>query len=139
MPNKKISSLTLRRKRFGYEQKQIANLLGHKTIYQICRYESGQRTPSLKDAMKLSVIFQIPICVLFESYLSKCREDLKNHLKDSGLNRQFDLENLPHAGYCSYLELMVTENINAFDADKIWHHIKTLVEERSEKILGNQP
>ncbi|MDQ6785849.1 MAG: helix-turn-helix transcriptional regulator [Acidobacteriota bacterium] len=60
MPNINTNSLALRRKRLGYEQKQIAVLLGHKSTYQICRYETGQRIPSLKEAIKLSLLYGLP-------------------------------------------------------------------------------
>jgi transcriptional regulator with XRE-family HTH domain len=137
MPNINSCSLALRRKRLGYEQKQIAVLLGQKTIHQICRYENGQRVPSLKVAIKLSMIYGLPIHVLFESYFYQCREELKNRLKTSGLAEKFSLENMRDVDFCSYLELMNSTRISESNADKIRHHIKVLVEERSKKILGN--
>ena len=134
MPNNKPSRLALKRMSLGYEQKQIANLLGQKTIYQYCRLENGQRVASLKDAIKLSLIFRLPISTLFDEYFVKCREELEKCLKTSSLSDQIKLEDVE---YCSYLEMMRSKYEGKANADKIRHHIKVLVEERSHKILGN--
>lgn len=137
MPNINSSPLALRRKRLGYEQKQIAVLLGQNSIHQICRYETGQRIPSLKVAIKLAVLYRLPLQVLFEDYFRQCREELKNRLKNSGLAGKTDLEKAQNTDYCSYLELINSSHVNRESADKIRHHIKVLVEERTKKILGN--
>jgi transcriptional regulator with XRE-family HTH domain len=137
MPNINTSSLALRRKRLGYEQKQIALLLGHKTIYQISRYETGQRTPGLKEAVKLSMLYGIPIGALFSRYFSRCREEVEKAIKQSGLASKINLENAAKIDFCSYLEMLNSNRISESGADKIRHHIKVLIEERSRKILGN--
>jgi transcriptional regulator with XRE-family HTH domain len=137
MPNINSSLLALRRKRLGYEQKQIAVLLGHKPTYQISRYETGQRIPSLKEAMKLSILYGLPVRALFNRYFRQCREELEKTIKQSGLANKISLENAPKADYCSYLELMNSSHISELNADKVRHHIKVLVEERSKKILRN--
>ncbi|MGI8467017.1 MAG: helix-turn-helix transcriptional regulator [Pyrinomonadaceae bacterium] len=137
MPNINSSSLALRRKRLGYEQKQIAVLLGHKTIHQICRFESDQRIPNLKAAIKLSILYGLPLDDLFDNYFRCCREELENRLESCGLTDKFKLENVRNAAYCSYLELMNSARISESSADQIRHHIKVLIEERSKKILGN--
>jgi transcriptional regulator with XRE-family HTH domain len=136
MPNINSSSLALQRKRLGYEQKQIAVLLGHKPTYQISRYETGQRIPSLKEAMKLSILYGFPVHILFNRYFRRCREELEKTIKQSGLANKINLENAP-ADYCSYLELMNSSLISERNADKVRHHIKVLIEERSKKILVN--
>lgn len=137
MPNINSSSLALQRKRLGYEQKQIALLLGYKTRHQISRYETSQRIPSLKEAMKLSMLYGLPVYTLFNRYFRQCREELETTIKQSGLDAKVNPENTPKADYCTYLELMNASHISKLNADKIRHHIKVLVEERSEKILGN--
>jgi hypothetical protein len=131
MPNINSSWLALRRKRLGYEQKQIAVLLGHKNTYQISRYETGQRLPNFKEAMKLS------LRVLFEQYFRRCREELDTTVKQSGLTNKINLQYDRDADFCSYMELMNSARITELEADKIRHHIKVLVEERSKRILGN--
>lgn len=138
MPNINSSSLALRRKRLGYERKQIAYLLGHKTTHQLCRYETGQRTPSFKEAVKLSLLYNLPLRAPFDRYFRHCFEELENSIKHSGLTVKINLENNPDAAdYCSYLELLNLDRLSELDANKIRRHIKILVEERSKKILGN--
>ncbi len=101
MPNINSSSLALRRKRLGYEQKQIAVLLGHKTAYEICRYETGQRMPNFNEAAKLSILYGLPLQVLFDRYFRRLREELENTIKNSGLTAQINLENNPVVDYLS--------------------------------------
>jgi transcriptional regulator with XRE-family HTH domain len=137
MPNINSSLLALRRKRLGYEQKQIAVLLGHNNTYQISRYETGQRIPGFKEAMKISILYGLPLRVLFEDYIRRCRKELEDSIKQSGLAGRIDLQNALQLDYCTYLERMNSTRISEFEADKIRRHIKVLVEERSKKILGN--
>jgi transcriptional regulator with XRE-family HTH domain len=137
MPNINSSSLALRRKRLDYEQKHIALLLGHKTTYQISRYETDQRTPNFREAVKLSLLYNLPLSILFESYFRRCREELENSIKSAGLAAKINLENaLEVDGYCSYLESMNSDRISETAADRIRRHIKVLIEERSNKNLA---
>ena len=137
MTNINSSLLALQRKRLGSEQKQIALLLGHKTTYQISRYETGQRVPSLREAVKLSILYGLPIRSLFDRYFRRYREELDDSINRSRLTDKINLKNIPQAEYCSYLELMNQSRFSRFDSDKIRHHIKVLLEERSKKFLGN--
>lgn len=137
MPNINSSLLALRRKRLGYEQKQIAVLLGHKTTYQISRYETGRRIPSLIEAMKLSILYGLPVQTIFNRHFRQCREELEKTIKQSVLTTKINLSNAAKADHCSYLESLNSTKISKLGADKIRHHIKVLVEERSKKILGN--
>lgn len=135
MPNINSSSLALRRKRLGYEQKQIAVLLGHKTKHQICRYENGQRIPSLKTTIKLSILYGLPVRILLDRYFHQCKKELESRLEHSTLAAKINLEGI--SDYCSYLEAMNSARISQNSADKIRHHIKVMVEERAKKILNH--
>lgn len=137
MPNINSSLLALRRKRLGYEQKQIAVLLGHKNTYQISRYETGQRVPGFKEAIKLSVLYDLPVRVLFDRYFRRCGEELENRVEQSGLAAKINLQKPRDVDYCTYLEALNSTPISEHKADNIRRHIKILVEERSKKILGN--
>jgi transcriptional regulator with XRE-family HTH domain len=137
MTNINSSLLALRRKRLGYEQKQLAVLLGHKNTYQISRYETGQRVPSLKEAIKLSLLYGVPIRTLFDRYFKQSHEELENSLARTGLDKNIKLQKSRSSDYCTYLELLNNVQIDDQEADKVRHHIKVLVEERSKKILGN--
>ena len=45
----------------GYSQQQVAELLGLKSHNRICRWEKGQLVPHLKNLIKLSELYQLPI------------------------------------------------------------------------------
>ena len=137
MPNVNPNSLALRRRQLGYAQKHIAALLGHNTTHQICRYETGQRVPGLKDALKLSLIYGLPVRALFDPYFHLWRDELKNRLKKSGLAANMTIETDRIESNCSYLESLNSDFIDEPTADGIRRHIKVLVEERSKKILSN--
>lgn len=134
MQKEKPSRLALRRIRLGLEQKQIAQLLGQKSIYQYNRLENGQRPPTLKDALILSLIFRLPITTLFDEYCRKCGNELYQQLKDSSLSNLIKPESF---GHCDYLEMMNSKLISQENSDKIRSHIKILVEERANKILNH--
>ncbi len=136
MTNINSNILALRRKRLGYEQKHVAVLLGHKNTYQISRYETGQRTPGITDAIKLSILYGLPIRTLFERYFRRCEEELMSSMTQYGLKGKIISQNMSDIDKCSYLEMMNSTHISQRDADKIRHHIKVLMEERSKKILG---
>lgn len=137
MPNINSSLLALRRKRLGYEQKQVAVLLGHNSTYQLSRYETGQRVPGFKEAVKLSILYGLPVSVLFEGYVRLCRKELENSIKQPGLAGRINLQNAREMDYCTYLETLNSARISEFEADKIRRHITVLVQERSKKIQGN--
>lgn len=134
MQKNKPSRLALRRIHLGLEQKQIAQLLGQKSIYQYNRLENGQRPPSLKDAILLSLIFRLPITTLFDDYCLKCQDELQKQLLKSSLLNRVKTEKIE---YCAYLEMMGSKFISKENADKIRYHIKVLVEERTKKILNH--
>ena len=137
MPYINSSSLALRRKRLGYEQKQIAVLFGYNNTVRISRYETGQRMPSLKDAIKLSVLYGLPLNLLFDKYFRKSQDELEETIKRSGLSTKRTFQKDADFEHCSYLDLMKVPHLNESNADRVRRHIKILVEERSKKILGN--
>ena len=53
--------LWLYRKKMGYSQKVVAQLLGRKSSARICDYERGKFLPSLETALKLEIILGIPL------------------------------------------------------------------------------
>lgn len=128
-------SLALWRKRLGYEQKQIAALLGHETKHQISRYENGQRIPDLQTAIKLAILYGLPVQVLFDGYFRRCRKELEARLKNSSLTIKADLDNAQD--FCSYLENMESIPIDGRTIDKVRRHIKVLIDERQKRIPGN--
>jgi transcriptional regulator with XRE-family HTH domain len=135
MPNINSRLLALKRKHHGYEQKQIAVLLGHKSTYQISRYETGQREPGLKDELKLFMLYGLPVRALFDQYLRKCRKELENTIRNSKMSDRINLENVATVDYCSYLEAMSACLISTGVSDAVRHHIKILIDQRMEKSI----
>lgn len=137
MPKAKPNRLWLARKRLGYEQKQIAPLLGHRAVSQISFWESGHRVPNLKTALKFSILYRLPVRVLFHTYYERCREELISLAKQDGREYGFNVDLTEPTDYCSYIELMRSPFVTEIDKVKIRRHIKQLMDERSAKILDN--
>lgn len=129
----KANRLANARKRHGYEQKQIAYLLG-KTLPQISLWETGQRSPHLKTAIKLSILYKLPVRILFNNYYQSCLEELNAKAKSCGDFRpNFDLTE--PTDYCTYIELMKSMFLGEPDREKIRRHIKILMDERRIRVL----
>lgn len=47
-------------------QMDLAHLLGHKYQDRISRWEQGQSVPHIKNLMKLSEVFEVPISAIYE-------------------------------------------------------------------------
>lgn len=119
MPNINSSLLALSRKRLGYEQKQIALLLGHKNTFQISRYETGQRVPGFKEAVKLSLLYGLPLRVLFSRYFRRSLEELENAINQTGLSAKINPQQHRGIDYCSYLDALSSDRLSEEDADKM--------------------
>lgn len=65
------------RRKIGLEQKQVANLLGHKTSDQISRYERGTRFPNFKTAFKLAIIYGASLQELFPEHYERYRREVQ--------------------------------------------------------------
>lgn len=135
MPNTTTNRLWLARQRLGLGQKQVAKLLANQTTHQLSRYENGQRLPSLKMALKLSVIYKLPIRVLFPTSYQACLEELRS--RAGSLSVKLDLDLTKPTDYCSYIEMINSEFLNATDQEKVRRHIKVLMDERRVKILDH--
>ncbi len=132
LKQKHKNQLFLIRKKNDLGQKQIASLLGHKTIDQISRYERGARLPSLKTALKLQIIYHLPINVLFHGYFSKCLDEIQTKTKISGDN--FVLAATKEAEICTYAELLKPLQVPKLEMDKVAKHILELMNTRTEKM-----
>lgn len=136
MPNIKTTRLWLVRKRTGHEQKQIARLLG-RSIPQLSRYESGQRIPSLKVALKFSIVYKLPIRLLFRDYYDECRREIEGRAKSSERSAVFTFDITDPVDYCSYIEMMKTPFMTDVDKRKVQRHVLDLMKERRTEILDH--
>jgi transcriptional regulator with XRE-family HTH domain len=133
MAKLKASRLWLARKRIGQEQKQIAKLIAC-PIEQISRYETEQRLPSLKTALKFSILYKLPIRTLFAAYYEECRKEVTRRAESSkGLKLDLD----EPTDYCSYIEIMKASFMSEADKTRIRKHALELINERRTKILGH--
>lgn len=136
MPNIKTTRLWLVRKRSGHEQKQIARLLA-RSIPQISRYETEQRVPSLKTALKLSIIYKLPIRLLFQDYYDECRKEINSRMKSLKHQAIANLDITDPTDYCSYIEMMKTPFMTDVDKRKVQRHVLDLMKERRTEILDH--
>ncbi len=135
MLNTQANRLWLARKRVGVGQKQVAQLLANKTTHQLSRYETGERLPSLQMALKLSIIYRLPIRVLFPTEHQACSEELRSRVQNLHMKLALDLTE--PTDYCSYFEMMKAGFLNAIDEEKLRRHIKSLMDERRVSVLDH--
>jgi len=77
--SKKIAAnnLWIYRKKKGFSQKRVAFFLDHKTSSQLSHYERGAKYPNLINALKLEIIYQVPVSFLYGDLYKKLREDIR--------------------------------------------------------------
>jgi transcriptional regulator with XRE-family HTH domain len=129
------NKLSLARRRRAIEQKQVAVLLGHKGIDQLSRYERGVKLPSLKAALKLGLIYKIPIRVLLDGYLDACREDIRR--EEEKLNkpaRERLIDPADEAEFCTIEEKLSSSNVGESELAKANSHVAHLIRRRAEQL-----
>ena len=129
--------LFLIRKKMGLGQKQVALLLGHKTTDQISRYERGVKLPSLKTALKLGIIYHIPIRILLYDYFEQCLDEIKEQERVAKIGGQAfgskEFIRNEEIEFCTYAEKLKRLRIPQKDLDEVGSHITRLVQARGEK------
>jgi DNA-binding XRE family transcriptional regulator len=70
--------LWLYRKKMGYSQRMVAQLLGHKSPARVCDYELGKVVPSLETALKLAIILRTPLRELYSNLFRQFQHKI-NH------------------------------------------------------------
>jgi len=114
----------------GLRKKQVAYLLGNRTEYQISRFERGVRTPSLKTALKLELIYGAPVRWLFGDITARSAAQVQEQLVSGTLlqNRYSDLRDRIEQAteYCSYSEQTRPEPLAETYRQRIRRHIATL-------------
>ena len=77
-PSRIPNHLWLYRQKRGYSQKEVAFLLGHKSTAHISEYERGRRMPSVKTALKLEIVFSIPLAFLYSDLYAMLKEEIQS-------------------------------------------------------------
>ncbi len=119
--------LAMFRRRMFLERKQVANLLGHKTVDQISRYERGLKMPSLATAMKLEAIYSTPIAMMLDGYFQASQKGI--HWAGS-LAAKKDQD--PEIDYCSIEERLKRPKAKPSHLLKAYTHCARLIRRRAE-------
>jgi transcriptional regulator with XRE-family HTH domain len=129
------------RKRSGLSQKNVAFLLNQKSTADLSLYERGHRDPILLKALKLEVIYQVPVRILFNHLYSRAmwqirerRLKLNKNIQKKVIERTgFD----EHGNYCTYADLLAVPNLPVFEREKVKEHLIHLTHALSELNHGN--
>ncbi len=133
------------RQRSGFERKQIAFLLSRKVADEISRYEKGINLPNLKNALKLEIIYQTPIRLLFQDLFEQSRNEIgeirERHAHLFPDNRWFPKpsDQLTQEEFCFYAELLKSRVPNKPELGAVTKHIIALNNTVSDYKQGHNP
>lgn len=65
------------RKRMGFTQKEVADIVGYQTEAHISDYEHGRKLPSLATAFKLEIVYRAPVAFLYPEMYAEFKERLR--------------------------------------------------------------
>jgi transcriptional regulator with XRE-family HTH domain len=63
-----------------FTQRQVAALLGYHDASDISHYEHGHKLPSLITALKLEIVYRVPVAFLYHDLYLRLRHDI--HAKE---------------------------------------------------------
>src|SRR5436305_15068855 len=79
---KNISAATNRlwiaRKRAGYPLKWVAQLLDKRSLASVSEYESGRKLPSLATALRLEILYRMPLSELFPDLYASLAAEVRS-------------------------------------------------------------
>jgi transcriptional regulator with XRE-family HTH domain len=73
----KQNTLVLYRRRMGLTQRQVARLVGHRDASMLSHYEHGRVLPPLAVALKLEIVYRVPIAFLFPGMYEELRREIR--------------------------------------------------------------
>lgn len=139
------NNLRQARLRAGLEQKQVAVLLAQKSTDEISRYERGVYSPALKIALKLEIIYQMPIRLLFQDLFEECRREISaikaEHPQALPNNHWFPAHarQLEQEEFCFYAELLKKRVPSRLELEAIVKHVIALNNTASRFKQGVNP
>jgi len=77
MTNRHKNELIIYRRRMGFSQKQVAVVLGLQSTSMLSRYESGQSLPPLFTALRLEILYRIPVAFLYSEAYRSLKEETR--------------------------------------------------------------
>lgn len=66
------------RQRMGLKLSDVAHLLGHADTSALAAFERGSRLPSLRNALRLSIILRVPVEFLFPALYDDLRQRIRS-------------------------------------------------------------
>lgn len=73
------NKLVVYRRRMGFTQDQVSQLLGHRSRAMLSKYEHGHSLPPLVTAISLEIILRTPVAFLFP----EMHDDLKRRIRQA--------------------------------------------------------
>lgn len=61
----------------GFTQEQVAAILGYVSPAHVGHWERGRKLPSLITALKLEIVYRVPVAFLFPELHARLRADLR--------------------------------------------------------------
>lgn len=71
------NALQLYRLRRGLSQKRAASLIGQRSGSMLSRYENGRALPDLRFALKLEILYRVPVAFLFPDLYVRLRDSIR--------------------------------------------------------------
>lgn len=79
-----INELVHYRKRMKFTQLRVLSILGWRNKKGLCKIESGEVTPTLATALKLAIIYRVPVEFLFANLYRKLRVQIRSREQQFG-------------------------------------------------------
>jgi len=86
------NQLLLYRRRMQFSQKYVARLLDYPDTSMLSRYESGRSVPPLQTALRLEIIYRVPVAFLYPKLYEELRLAVRRReteLSERGRQRLF--------------------------------------------------
>src|ERR1700749_4539894 len=128
--NKQPNRLWLAPKRRGLGEKKVYHFIDHKSIDQLSHYEQGERLPSLENALKLEIIYGVPLRFLYKELSAKLEDEVWQRISlNPVLHKRFGNRTAQVVGlseYCAYAELIAAPHASEADRAAARRHITAL-------------
>lgn len=142
---KTLNNLWAARKRAGFERKQVSFLLSKKSNDEISHYERGLNLPNLKTALKLEIIYQMPVRLLFHELFEQLQSEVDDLRRRRAplisYNYWFpkSAEQLKQEEYCFYADLLKNQIPSNPELDTVIKHIIALNNTAADFRQGRKP
>jgi transcriptional regulator with XRE-family HTH domain len=83
--NTNKNALVVYRRRMGFSQKLVSELLGHRDATQLSRYECEGVLPTLREAFKLGIVLRVPVEFLFPDLYNTLRLSIRQREEEKNL------------------------------------------------------